>query len=50
MFTFIEMPAESINAGNFRVVPSLKGKESIFSMDWPGVYHVNGSVVSFTKL
>ena len=48
MFTFIEMPAESINAGNFRVVPSLKGKESIFSMDWPGVYHVNGSVVSFT--
>jgi len=48
MFTFIEMPAESINAGNFRVVPSLKGKESIFSMDWPGVYHINGSVVSFT--
>ena len=30
MFTFIEMPAESI-----------------FSMDWPGVYHVNGSVISF---
>ena len=48
MFTFIEMPAESINAGNFRVVPSLKGKESIFSMDWPGVYHINGSVISFT--
>ena len=48
MFTFIEMPAESINAGNFRIVPTLKGKESIFSMDWPGIYHVNGSVVSFT--
>jgi len=47
MFTFIEMPAESINAGNFRVVPTLKGKESIFSMDWPGIYHINGSVISF---
>ena len=41
------MPAESINAGNFRVVPVLKGKQSVFSMDWPGVYHINGSVVSF---
>jgi len=47
LFTFIEMPAESINAGNFRVVPVLKGKQSVFSMDWPGVYHINGSVVSF---
>jgi len=47
LFSFIEMPAESINAGNFRVVPVLKGKQSVFSMDWPGVYHINGSVVSF---
>ena len=47
LFTFIEMPAESINAGNFRVVPVLEGKQSVFSMDWPGVYHINGSVVSF---
>ena len=48
LFSFIEMPAESINAGNFRVAPVLTGKDSIFSMDWPGVYHVNGSVISFT--
>ena len=47
LFTFIEMPASSINAGNFRVVPNVKGKASVFSMDWPGVYHINGSVVSF---
>jgi prepilin-type processing-associated H-X9-DG protein len=47
LFTFIEMPAQSINAGNFRVAPTLKGGESFFSQDWPGVYHNNGSVVSF---
>ena len=29
LFSFIEMPAESINAGNFRVVPVLKGKQSV---------------------
>jgi len=46
-FTFIEMPPNSINAGNFRVPPVLKGKEHAFSMDWPGVYHNNGSVISF---
>lgn len=46
LFTLIEMPAESINSGNFRVVPPQDGK-SAFSMDWPGVYHNNGSVVSF---
>ena len=47
VFTFIEMPPNSINAGNFRVPPVLKGKKPAFSMDWPGVYHNNGSVVSF---
>jgi len=47
LFTFIEMPSQSINAGNFRVAPALKGGESFFSQDWPGVYHNNGSVVSF---
>ena len=47
LFTFIEMPPQSINAGNFRVAPTLKGGESFFSQDWPGVYHNNGSVVSF---
>ena len=47
LFTFIEMPAESINAGNFRVVPLKTGQKSVFSMDWPGVYHNNGSVISF---
>ena len=47
LFTFIEMPAQSINAGNFRLAPTLKGGESFFSQDWPGVYHNNGSVVSF---
>ena len=47
LFTFIEMPSQSINAGNFRVSPTLKGGESFFSQDWPGVYHNNGSVVSF---
>ena len=47
VFTFIEMPPNSINAGNFRVPPVLKGKKRAFSMDWPGVYHNNGSVVSF---
>ena len=47
LFSFIEMPAESINAGNFRVVPLKPGQKSVFSMDWPGVYHNNGSVISF---
>ena len=47
IFSFIEMPSASINAGNFRVPPTMRGKESAFSMDWPGVYHNNGSVVSF---
>jgi len=47
LFTFIEMPPQSINAGNFRIAPNLKGGESFFSQDWPGVYHNNGSVVSF---
>ena len=47
LFTFIEMPAQSINAGNFRLAPTLNGSESFFSQDWPGVYHNNGSVVSF---
>ena len=47
LFTFIEMPPQSINAGNFRVAPTLKNGESFFSQDWPGVYHNNGSVVSF---
>ena len=30
LFTFIEMPAQSINAGNFRVAPTLKGGESFY--------------------
>ena len=47
LFTFIEMPPQSINAGNFRVAPTLKNGESFFSQDWPGVYHNNGSVISF---
>ena len=47
LFTFIEMPPQSINAGNFRLAPTLKGGESFFSQDWPGVYHNNGSVISF---
>jgi prepilin-type processing-associated H-X9-DG protein len=47
LFTFIEMPAASINSGNFRVVPLKYGEKDMFSMDWPGVYHNNGSVISF---
>jgi len=47
IFTFIEMPAASINSGNFRVVPLKSGDKEIFSQDWPGVYHNGGSVVSF---
>ena len=47
LFTFIEMPKESINAGNFRVVPLKSGEKDRFSQDWPGIYHNGGSVVSF---
>ena len=47
LFSFIEMPAASINAGNFRVVPKKGSSKDAFSMDWPGVYHNGGSVVSF---
>jgi len=47
LFTFIEMPKESINAGNFRVVPLKSGEKDRFSQDWPGIYHNGGSVISF---
>ena len=47
LFSFIEMPAVSINSGNFRVVPLPPGGDEMFSQDWPGIYHNGGSVVSF---
>ena len=47
LFSFIEMPAASINSGNFRVVPLTPGGDEMFSQDWPGIYHNGGSVVSF---
>ena len=47
LFSFIEMPAASINSGNFRVVPLTPTGDEMFSQDWPGIYHNGGSVVSF---
>jgi prepilin-type processing-associated H-X9-DG protein len=47
LFSFIEMPAASINSGNFRVVPLTPSGDEMFSQDWPGIYHNGGSVVSF---
>jgi len=42
-FTFIEMPASMINAGNYRV----DMRPSSFTMDYPGVYHNYGTAISF---